>query len=65
MRSTVDTLNAWLYKGYSRQSLVMFSVRLSCFLGSYEIVHFYSVQFICIPVLTLLTTCIIRLHLFN
>jgi hypothetical protein len=43
-------LIAWLCKGYLRQSFVMFSLGLSCFLGSYEIVHLCSVQFICIPV---------------
>jgi len=45
-------LIARLYKGYSRQLFLMFSVGLSCFLGSYEIVHLCSVQFVCTPVLT-------------
>ena len=40
----------------------MFSVGLSCFLGSYETVHLCSVQFICIPVLMQLPTCIISNH---
>jgi len=65
MPSTVDTFDCLVVEGYSRQSFVMFSVGLKCFLGSYEIVHLCSVQFIYIPVLTYITTCIIRLHLFN
>ena len=28
----------------------MFSVGLSCFLGSYETVHLCSVRFVCIPI---------------
>jgi len=37
-------------RGHSRQSFLMFSVGLSCFLSSYEIVHLCCVQFVCIPV---------------
>jgi len=60
MRSTEDTLDCLAvrtYKGHSRKSFVMFSVRLICVLGSYEIVHLCSVQFICIPVLNTYNNC--------
>ena len=53
----------WLLdKGYWRQSFVMFSVVLTCFLGSYETVYLCSVQFICIPVVMYLVTCLINNH---
>ena len=43
MRSTVDTLDSLVVQGVLEAIVRMFSVGLSCFLGSYEIVHVCSI----------------------